>query len=28
MKYFNCLDINISGGIVYIFHHKNWFEKK
>jgi len=27
MKYFNCVDINISGGIVYIFNHKNWFEK-
>jgi hypothetical protein len=28
MKYFNCVDINISGGIVYVFNHKNWFEKQ
>jgi len=28
MKYFNCVDINISGGIVYVFNHKNWFEKE
>jgi hypothetical protein len=28
MKYFNCVDINISGGMVYIFNHKDWFEKK
>ena len=28
MKYFNCVDINISGGIIYVFNHKNWFDKK
>ena len=28
MKFFNCVDINISGGLVYVFHHKDWFDKK
>ena len=28
MKYYNCLDINISGGILYQINHKDWFKKK
>jgi hypothetical protein len=28
MNYFNCVDINILGGLVYVFNHKNWFTEK
>ena len=28
MKFFNCVDVHISGGLVYVFNHKDWFEKK
>ena len=28
MKFFNCVDVNISSGFVYVFNHKNWFDKE
>ena len=28
MKYYNCLDINISGGFLWQLEHKEWFTKK
>ena len=28
MKYYNCLDINISGGLLWQLEHKDWFTKK
>ncbi len=28
MKFFNCIDINLSGGIVYQVNHKDWFSNR
>ncbi len=28
LKYFNCLDLQLGGGLMYNFNHKDWFSKK